>query len=954
MQHVFRFLGPVFLVACSVLSSFAQLQVTFPVSRAVFQRGTNGRGTFSIAGSYYQAVDQIQARVTPIQGGTATDWVTIQTNPQGGNFLGSFTANGGWYRLEVRAVRGGNQIGNSATVDRVGVGEVFILSGQSNAQGIDNPIPSGQIEPEDRVNTVNYDNSLSHSLNDPPFPNITKMPSGVYYSLRGVGSWAWGWLGNQIANRFNVPVLFINTAFAGTDIESWRASANGERATNIFCRECPGDDKFYPVGMPYGNLKLGLQYYASLFGVRSVLWMQGETDNTPLGTSSDEYKGKLKYVIEKSRNDTGKELTWVVSQTSHAAKFNADGSYNEFNGIQITNAQFQVVQETPNTFLGPNTDEIQVPRPEDGTHFRPVPVPGTGKNGHQMLGEAWNNALNDAFFANSRPQQSAGLVPTAISCAGSDAYTLSIVGNEPRWSTGEQNGSIRAGRGTYYGRVRDGFGNVLLSQPVSVAVPTIVPQGSSEFCQGGNVRLVADLPINENLTWSTGATGREITVTSSGLYRVTFRDQAGCTLENSLQVTVNPLPDKPRVEAQSATVFCQTGAGGEQNSVTLRAPDNARFQWSLNGSAGVGTSRDLTVATSGRYTVEVIDAKGCRSPASDPVNVQVNPNPAKPTITAGGPTLFCANESVQLTSTASDSTNYLWNNGVSSRTRTVRINQAGSYTVRTTNRFGCLSTTSDPVLIRVNPLPDRPTVTANGPLSFCEEQSVILCTNSPLRQAWIDASDSTRVLASAPCFTATRTGNFQVRVTDANGCRNFSQSVPINVKPIPTQPSITQIGAFTLRAEGSQPGQTYAWLLNNDTLRANRYRTQIIKTPQEGIYQTAARITYTGVPNIPNGQLTCSSRLSLPVFYTYDAANPDDLVVYPNPSLDGNFTIETKPDLPGTTISVYTLRGELLFQETVQSLEERKFLRMNPLPGTYIIRVSSADGFSVTERIVIL
>ena len=317
MQHVFRFLGPVFLVACSVLSSFAQLQVTFPVSRAVFQRGTNGRGTFSIAGSYYQAVDQIQARVTPIQGGTATDWVTIQTNPQGGNFLGSFTANGGWYRLEVRAVRGGNQIGNSATVDRVGVGEVFILSGQSNAQGIDNPIPSGQIEPEDRVNTVNYDNSLSHSLNDPPFPNITKMPSGVYYSLRGVGSWAWGWLGNQIANRFNVPVLFINTAFAGTDIESWRASANGERATNIFCRECPGDDKFYPVGMPYGNLKLGLQYYASLFGVRSVLWMQGETDNTPLGTSSDEYKGKLKYVIEKSRNDTGKELTWVVSQTSH-------------------------------------------------------------------------------------------------------------------------------------------------------------------------------------------------------------------------------------------------------------------------------------------------------------------------------------------------------------------------------------------------------------------------------------------------------------------------------------------------------------------------------------------------------------------------------------------------------------------------------------------------------------
>lgn len=913
----------------------------------MFQRGTDGRGTFTVAGSYFQAVDQIQARVTPIQGGTATDWVTIQTNPQGGNFLGSFTANGGWYRLEVRAVRGGNQVGNSATVDRVGVGEVFILAGQSNAQGID-PIPSGQIEPEDRVNTVNYDNSKpgQESLNDPPFPQITRMQAGAFYSMRGIGSWAWGWLGNLITQRFNVPVLFINTAYGGTQVDAWVKSAQGLPAPNIFCQTCPNPN--YPTGMPYGNLKIGLQYYASLFGARAVLWMLGETDNIYLNTSTEDYRERLKFVIQQTRNDTGKDLTWVVSQTSRAGRQYCENcELVEQTSFQITNAQVQVTQQMSNVFLGPSTDDIQVPRP-DGVHIYPQ------NGGHQQLGEAWNNALNDAFFANSRPQQSAGLVATAIGCAGSDAYTLSIAGNEPRWSTGEQNGSIRAGRGTYYGRVRDGAGNILLSQPVTVAVPIVVPQGSTEFCQGGNVRLVADLPVNENLTWSNGATGREITVTSSGTYRVSFRDQAGCTLENSLQVTVNPLPDKPRIEAQSATVFCQTGANGEQNAVTLRAPQNARYQWTLNGSAGAGTDRDLTVATSGRYTVEVIDAKGCRSPVSDPLNVQVNPNPAKPTITAGGPTLFCANESVQLTSTASDSTNYLWSNGVASRARSVRINQAGSYTVRTTNRFGCLSVASDPLLVRVNPLPDRPTVTASGALSFCEEQSVILCTNSPLRQAWIEASDSTTVLTAAPCFVATRTGNFQVRVTDANGCRNFSQSVPINVRPIPTQPSVTQIGAFTLRAEGNQPGQSYVWLLNNDTLRGTRYDTQIIKTPQEGIYQTAAKIVYTGVPNVPNGQLTCFSRISQPVFYTYDQANPDDLVVYPNPSLDGNFTIETKPDLPGTTISVYTLRGELLFQETVQSLEERKFLRLNPLPGQYIIRVSSTDGFSVTERIVIL
>lgn len=939
MQHVFRIVGTGLLAIGSVLSSFAQLQITFPVSRAVFQRGGDGRATFSVAGSYFQAVDQIQARVTPIQGGTATDWITIQTAPQGGNFLGTFNAAGGWYRLEVRALRGGNQVGSPASVDRVGVGEVFVLAGQSNAQGLD-PIPSGQFDAEDRVNVVDYNNSVTNTLSDPPSPRFVKLGPDSRYALRGFGSWAWGILGNQLAARFNVPVMFINSAFGGTHVDAWQKSAAGLPAPNIFCQSCP--DPNYPPGLPYGNLKLALHYYGSMLGVRAVLWMQGETDNYPLRTGTDSYREALKFVIQQSRNDTGKDLTWMVSQTSLAA--NAEGIPTTSG--DVTTAQAQVPQQMGNVFAGPLTDNVQNPRP-DGVHVSPG-------FGHQSLAEVWNNALGNDFFANSRPQPPAGLIPTAVACAGNDAYTLSISGNDPRWSTGEQSASIRAGRGTYFGRVRDGSGNFLFSQPVFVAVPTVTPQGSAEFCQGGNVRLVADVPTNENLTWSTGATGREITVNATGNYRVTFRDQVGCTLENALQVTVNPLPDKPRIDAQNATTFCQFAPSGEQNSVLLRAPENNRYQWTLNGSSGVGATRDLLVQASGRYTLEVIDAKGCRSPASDPVNVQVNPNPVKPTITAGGPTLFCANESVLLTSSASDSTNYLWSPSVTSRGRSVRINQAGQYTVRTTNRFGCISAASDPVQIRVNPLPDRPAVTANGQLSFCEGQSVILCTNSTLRQAWVDAADSTSVLASAPCFTASRTGNFQVRVTDANGCRNFSQSVPITVKPIPSQPSITQIGAFTLRAEGNQPGQTYVWYLNNSPLQGSRYQTQIIKTPQEGIFQTEARITYTGVPNLPNGVLTCPSRLSLPVFYTYDQNNPDDLVIYPNPSLDGNFTIETKPDLTQATISVYTLRGELLFQETVPALDERKFLRLNPVPGTYLVRVASADGFSVTERVMVV
>ena len=58
--------------------------------------------------------------------------------------------------------------------------------------------------------------------------------------------------------------------------------------------------------------------------------------------------------------------------------------------------------------------------------------------------------------------------------------------------------------------------------------------------------------------------------------------------------------------------------------------------------------------------------------------VTVNALPATPTITAGGPTTFCAGGSVTLTSSAG--TSYLWSNGAT--TPSINVTTAGSYTVK--------------------------------------------------------------------------------------------------------------------------------------------------------------------------------------------------------------------------------------------------------------------------------
>ena len=90
------------------------------------------------------------------------------------------------------------------------------------------------------------------------------------------------------------------------------------------------------------------------------------------------YKSALKALIDQSRNESGKNLSWVITRTS----------YDNQRGVraEVIKAQNEIVAATSNTFLGPDTDKIQIPR-LDGAHFQ--------NGGLSQLGEGWNASLND-------------------------------------------------------------------------------------------------------------------------------------------------------------------------------------------------------------------------------------------------------------------------------------------------------------------------------------------------------------------------------------------------------------------------------------------------------------------------------------------------------------------------------------------------------------------------------
>jgi hypothetical protein len=79
--------------------------------------------------------------------------------------------------------------------------------------------------------------------------------------------------------------------------------------------------------------------------------------------------------------------------------------------------------------------------------------------------------------------------------------------------------------------------------------------------------------------------------------------------------------------------------------------------------------------------------------------ITVNPIPAAPTVTPGGPTTFCAGESVTLTS--SSATGNTWSTGET--TQAITVNSGSTVTV-TATALGCTSPASAPQTITVTPL----------------------------------------------------------------------------------------------------------------------------------------------------------------------------------------------------------------------------------------------------------
>ena len=310
-----------------------------PMTRQVVQRRDDNVGAILVIGTCVGNVNGFQARsfLRPGMLGRPVGWTPlVDVLVFQGHFVGIFRQPaGGFYDIQVRPVFQG-QLGQPMNVYGVGVGEVFITAGQSNATNWGLPTGFG---PDVRVSSMNPGPGLGI---DPTFPGVTWQ-----YGIdpqpaidQSFGGSTWPMMANNLAVVLGVPVGLYSVGYGGTSVENWQPNY-----------VLPGGLGVPPVSL-FSRLVNAIEYFNDRGGARGVLWIQGETD-FGLNTSPQTYQANLKAVIDQSRAASGVPIKWMIAQTTTPTT----DLLSRRLGLEA--AQHGVVDNVL-TFAGPNADQIGV------------------------------------------------------------------------------------------------------------------------------------------------------------------------------------------------------------------------------------------------------------------------------------------------------------------------------------------------------------------------------------------------------------------------------------------------------------------------------------------------------------------------------------------------------------------------------------------------------------------
>ncbi len=414
--------------------------------------------------------------------------------------------------------------------------------------------------------------------------------------------------------------------------------------------------------------------------------------------------------------------------------------------------------------------------------------------------------------------------------------------------------------------------------------------------------------------------GNETLGTSGGYTTVT--NPSWTDFSQPAFALANALPD---VSIDAVAPLCEQSA-----PVSLSAsPAGGSF-------AGVGVSNGMfnpAFAGGGTHSISYTytNALGCTNTAQ--IQIEVTDAPAV-TITSSnnGALELCTGETMDLIATPGYDS-YTWNPPVGT-TNTITVSGSGQYSVTVEDANGCTAT-SAVANVTVQPIP-APVITANGPIAFCEGESVLLSTAPNQGTYEWEITGGTNATT-----VATESGDYFVTVTNQYGCVGVSNTITLDVTPMDEAVIIANGNTLTV----DPPGSGYQWFLNGDPIPGATGITY--NAIQSGNYH----VEYIG----PNGCPTSTYVLEFTLQTSIDELSIFDVLdVYPNP---GNGFISVRGQLPtfeDVTIELTNMLGQALMpsiqlndtDQFNQSLDISSFAN-----GVYFIHVQAADSRVVVRYV---